>query len=214
MCRSPVFRRSPVRRQGDVEGDAAGAHFSHERGDTFPGLFGHSLGRFQEQFVMHLKDQARVQLAQEGIGMDGEHGQLDDIRGASLNQRVERLTPGQGLSLRVFGVQIGQKATAAGQRRHMALLERLAFHVFVELPDPLQAFKVALHEGFGFGQRDVQFARQLLRPHTVDQAEIDRFCVAALIGGNLFDVHIIQQAGGAGVDVLPPAEGGKQRFIM
>lgn len=105
---APVLGGSPVGLEGHVEDDPAGTDVCHERGDALPGLLRGGFGDFKQQFVMHLEQQLGVQRAESFVTVDGKHGELDDVRSAALNERVDGLTPGERTRLLAFGLNVRQ----------------------------------------------------------------------------------------------------------
>lgn len=107
---TPVLGGSPVGLEGHVEDDPAGTDVCHERGDALPGLLRGGFGDFKQQFVMHLEQQLGVQRAESFVTVDAKHGELDDVRSAALNERVDGLTPGERTRLLAFGLNVRQGA--------------------------------------------------------------------------------------------------------
>ena len=76
------------------------------------------LRNFKHQFVMDLQQHARPQFALAHLGVDADHGQLDQVGGGALQRGVDRGALGEAAQVGVLAVDVGNGTHAAEQRRH------------------------------------------------------------------------------------------------
>ena len=109
-----------------------------------------------------------------------------------------------GAHARIAAVQLRQVAPASEQRHDVPRLPSLLDRAIQEGPHTGVGVEVLLDEGPRLVQAHVGLARQALRPHAVDDAEVDGLGTTAehrrdALGGDLEDPR-----GGGPVDVLRP----------
>ena len=96
----------------------------------------------EEELVVDLEDQAGLHpgLAQRPLA--AHHRDLDDVRRGALDHRVDREPLAEAARLGVAGAQLGDRAAAAHQRRHVALLLRPLDHLLAEGAHRREALQV------------------------------------------------------------------------
>ena len=99
------------------------------------------LGRFDDQLIVYLQKQTRLQFLVPQALPDVDHGQLDNVRRGALDRRVAGHTLTAGAHLKVRAGQLRQGAAAAKQRLDVALVLRVGdavLHIPVHLREGVE----------------------------------------------------------------------------
>ena len=128
---------------------------------------------------MHLEQHSGGELRVAHPLLDGEHRELDDVRGAALDRRVQCHPLGVLTALAVVGGEVGEVAAASedglgipgGAGRLHALLEVVAH--------PAEPFEVTVAQSRRLGPGDPELAGQPEGREAVGQAVADRLRLRA-----------------------------------
>ena len=168
---------------------------------------------FQQQFVVHLQDQAALQPGLPQRPVDPDHGQLDDIRRRALDGGVHGGALAELADGGLGALQLRQVAPPAHQGLGVtpvrAFRRRLVHKALHARIGP----EVLFNEGRGFLPADAGVPAQAEAADAVDQAEVHRLGPAAQLRRHPFRRHVEDLAGRAGVDILAFAEGVDQRRV-
>ena len=143
----------------------------------------------------------------------GNHGAFDEVGGGALHGGVDGGALGAGAGVGVFGADVGQVEAAAEQGFYVALGGGFFFGALHVFGHAGVAGEVAVDKVFGGQIVDAQRFGQAVLTHAVDQAEVDGFGVAALLGADVFRRDAEHFGGGAAVHVFAVLEGGNQGFV-
>ena len=114
--------------------------------------------------------------------VDPQHRDLHDVRGRTLDRRVERHPLGHLAALPVVAVEVRQIAAAAQQRLGVAGDAGLLDHPVQIVPHPAEPLEVRLHERAGLGRLDTELLGQPERGQAVRQPVRHRLDLAAHLG--------------------------------
>ena len=73
---------------------------------------------FEDQFVVDLENHAGLQIALGQLTIDGNHGELDEIGGRTLQRRVDGGALGKSALVGVAAFHVGNGPHAAEERAH------------------------------------------------------------------------------------------------
>ena len=163
-------------------------------------------GDFEEELVMDLQEHAGLPLPRQPA-VRRDHGELDDVRGASLDGGVARGALGELPQGRVLGVELRQMPDPAEESAHAAVPARGLQVLGHPGRDPGIARQVVLDVASGLALRYAQLRGQAEGGLPVDDAEIDGLGAAAHLLVDICGRHMEDLAGRAQVDVLVLAEG-------
>src|SRR5271165_7093231 len=82
-------------------------------------------GDFEHQLVVHLQQHARFEVALAQFLIDANHGQLNEVGGGALQQRVDNGALGSAARHEVLAEDVGEGSDASEQRRDAQFLARL-----------------------------------------------------------------------------------------
>ena len=195
------------------QGHGEGHHLLHAFSQKRRGALRLLWRALDEQLVVHLQNQRGLHvLPAQGL-VHAHHGQLDDVRGCALDGGVHG-RPAAKLPNDVAG---------GSQFRQIAPPPQQGFRVAPLLAQPHRFVHEALHAGIlgevpgnellGLLLGDAGVSRQPKTADAVNQPEVHRLGPAAQGGSHLRKGHVEDLAGGAGVDVLPRAEGLHQGLV-
>ncbi len=117
--------------------------------------------------------------------INGDHGQLHQVGGRALNDRVHGRALGQVPRTAGVGPHSFDRAAAAEDRRHVALLAALGQRLDQEPLDARVGFEITIDEFRGRRAIDAQLPRKTDLALPVDRAEIHHFRLAAHVPGHL-----------------------------
>ncbi len=117
---APVGAEAQVGNQGHIELD----HAFHLGADQLIDFFGLVAGNVEEQFVVHLENHARLEIALPDFAVERDHGQLDEVGGGALEGRVDRGALGESARIGVAALDIGNGAKPAEEGAHTAFAAR------------------------------------------------------------------------------------------
>ena len=121
---------------------------------TMAGMFlGLSRGRFQDQFIVDLEEEAQGKLVAIDAALDVDHGALDQVGGAALDDGVDGQPLAQAAGVAVGGVDLGDGATAARQGGDVAILQRLLDAPLEEAVDAREPLLVSRDQAGGAASR-------------------------------------------------------------
>src|SRR5659263_275387 len=164
------------------------------------------LGGLEDQLIVDLKDQARGQAfrLQGAIGID--HSDFHDIRGAALDDRVDRQALAQFSHAVLGGAQLGDQAAAAQHGDDKAVFSCLLDNLVAEGGD----FQIASQVGLDVARRlllgDPQLLGESVGADTVHDAEVDRLGAAALGAGHILRLEAEDLGRRVAVDILTGGE--------
>ncbi|VTR68523.1 hypothetical protein DESC_710019 [Desulfosarcina cetonica] len=173
------------------------------------------LGRnLEDDFVMHGKQHGGLHaiFPQGAIYMD--HGQLDQIRGRSLDRGVDGGAFGKLAHGTIAAGDVGQLPDAAKQGAGLVGLVGRLDGAVDKCLDALVAGKIVIDIGLRHLVADIQFPGQTKGAHAVDDAEIDCLGLAAQLVGDHLGEHLEYLGGRAGVDILVLLEGLDENRIL
>ena len=161
-----------------------------------------------DQLVVDLEYQSGLQ---PGLGQSlvhPEHGQLDDIRGGTLDGGVHSHPLG-GLPHHILPIlQLGQIAPTPVEGGDVAQLRALLDHGVHKVPHSVILAQIAVNIVLGFGPADADILSQGKLGDPVDDAEIDGLGAAPHLGRHFLKGYAKDLRGRHPVDVLPGVEGG------
>ena len=169
---------------------------------------------FQHQFVVDLHDHTGVQRAVVKPLGDLDHGALDDIGSGALHRCVDRGALGSLAHGLVLGMNFRQVQAATEQGFDVALLAGLLAGAFHIAQHARVAGEVAVNVSLRLLAIDTDLFGQTKGTHAVDQAEVDGLGAAALVGGDLLQVHAEYLGSGCAVHIEIMAEGVQQTGIL
>ena len=103
-------------------------HFFLQNALDFVDFF---LGRFDDQLIVYLQKQTRLQFLVPQALPDVDHGQFNDVRRSALDRRIAGHPLAAGTHLKVRAGQLRQGAAAAKQRLDVALSFAWAMQSFI-----------------------------------------------------------------------------------
>ena len=113
-------------------------HFFLQNALDFVDFF---LGRFDDQLIVYLQKQTRLQFLVPQALPDVDHGQFNDVRRSALDRRVAGHPLAAGAHLKVRAGQLRQGAAAAKQRLDVARVLRVGdavLHIPVHLREGVE----------------------------------------------------------------------------
>ena len=162
---------------------------------------------------MHLQNHFGLQLFLAESAIDGDHGHLDDVGRGALDGGIHGIAFGIAADGGIARIDVGQVATALKFCEDVtpffgAIDARV--HVFLDLR---VGFEIAVYQLFGFPAGDAESFRETEGRDAVDDAEIGRFGLAALVARDLFDGFVEDARSGGGVDVVAGVEVGDHVLV-
>ena len=134
---------------------------------------------------MNLQDHARGHALGGERHLDLDHGALDQIRLAPLDDGIDRHALRRLTQHTIARAQIGQVAPASPQRRDVAALLGLRHGAIQKAPHTLVALEVGVDHLLRLAGRDPQLIRQTEGGRPVDDAEVHRLGSRALVRRHL-----------------------------
>src|SRR5271165_973670 len=205
----------PVRSHAEIN---LQRHFEFEGGfhlvsdELFHGVeFG--FGDFEDQFVVDLEQHARLQVALAQVGVDADHGQLDEVGCGALQRSVNGGALGEAAQVPVLAEHVGERTDASEERGDLKLAARLLEGAVDELAHACVLFEVGVDEALGLFLVDADLLREPEGRESVDDAEVDGLGAAAVLGVNHKRRHAEDLRGGEGVDVVAAAVGFDQQRV-
>ncbi len=135
-------------------------HILHAVGDQPPHGVHFILGYFEDQFVVHLEQHSGAQLALAQLGVNANHGNLDEVGGSSLQRRVHRGALGKAAQVAVLAVDVGDGTHAPKQRCHFLIAARLVQGCVDEAAHPAVLLEIGIDEALGFLGVNAELLRQ------------------------------------------------------
>ena len=176
--------------------------FDHQPDDKFVQLgllFGHDI---KHQFVVDLHYHARLQAAMTYLAVDVDHGYFDYVGSRALQRSVDGIALCIAADHCVPRADFGQEALTLHDGRHIAVFAGLldyVFHIFVHSGIRLH---ISFDKLFGLRTRYRKTFGQTEGRYAVDDAEIGRLGLAALIVAHIGGVEMIDFGGSCAVYVL------------
>ena len=165
---------------------------------------------------MDLQDHAAFEPPLLESAVQPDHGQLDDVSRAALNRHVDRLS----LSSAAYGgvgsapsQELREIAPPMQQGLDVALLGRFPLRLLHVDLDLGIIGEVALDEAVGLLLGEARALGQAVAAHAITQSKVDHLGHAPHLPRDLIEGHLEDGGRRAGVDVLPPAEGGQQPLV-
>jgi len=141
------------------------------------------------------------------------HGDLDDVRCGALHGMVHGRALAKAAELRVFGLELGNMATATVHGLGVARLLGTRHHVVEERAHARVGLVVAVDHATRLGHRDVQRLRQTIGLLTVHDAKVHGLGATAQVGRYLGHGNAKYARGRLGMEVLALVKGTHQMFI-
>ena len=139
-------------------------------------------GDFEDQFVVDLQGHSGFQIAVAEGGVDADHGDFDQVGGSALQRGVYGRAFGEAALVCVFAVDVGDGADAAVEGFYFQVAAGFFESLVDEGADACVFFEIVGDELFGFGGLDAEILRQAEGREAVDDAEVDDFGGAAMVG--------------------------------
>src|SRR5579872_5345823 len=171
-------------------------------------------GALEKKLVVDLQNHARAKFFRDQAAVDFDHGEFDEIGGGSLERRVHRGAFGEIAQVGLRRIDFGNRADAAEHGARDAGLARfgdLAFEIFF---DAAVAVEVSGDEFRGFFLVDLQILREAKGGEAVDDAEINYFGGAAMLGSLGKGRDVENFLCGARVNVLGAAKGFDENRVL
>ena len=177
-------------------------------------------GRLQQQFVVNLQHDRRLGCCRPQPSIHSQHGQLDEVSGGALHDRVNRRPLGEREREAASGTSpSGAIADAADRspptehRRHAAVTTAAIEHVVHEGQRPGERLEVGGDEGGGVGLWDAQRLGEPKTALSIEDAEIHRLRGSPQRGGHRRRLDAKHPRCRAGVDVLARVKGTPHRLV-
>lgn len=165
------------------------------------------------QFVVYLQDHVGGKAFFFQATAYAGHGDLDDVGGGALHGVVHGRALTKAAELWVFGLELGNMASAAIHGLGIARLLGSRHHIVEERAHARVGLVVAVDHVARLDHRDVQRLRQAVRLLTVHDAKVHGLGAAAQIGRYLGHGNAKHARGRLGMEVLTLVKGTYQMFI-
>ena len=156
---------------------------------------------------------ARARRARRASASTVDHRALDDVGRRALHRRVDRRALGAGAQALVARVDVrpgtGGGRTRSRRSRCSRACWRVSLHVVAHARDSARS-RARCSPAPRRGSMP-RLLRQAERAHAVDQAEVDRLGVAALLAADLVQRHAEHLGRGRAVHVVAVGERAQQR---
>ena len=202
MCLEPVVARTGL----GYKGHGAVIGVGHTPLDQLAHLVELGGDDVEYQFVVHLHYHARAQSAPLHLGEYPHHGHLDDVCGSALDGGIDGIALGIRPHGRAARRDVGQIAATPHAGQGIPLLAGLDNRPVQILAYVGIGGEISVYQLLGLG---TGYAETLAQPEgrdTVDDAEIGRLGVAALVVCDLGERHAIYLRGRDAVDVVAAQE--------
>ncbi len=143
-----------------------------------------------------------------------EHRDLHDVRGGSLDDRVDRQPLAQLSRLALARPKLGDRSTPAQQGRDVARCGGPLDHPLTEPPDRREAFQVGRDEFLALGPGNVEPVGQPEPGKAIDDPEVDHLRAGALGVVDLVRLDVEDLGGRCAMDVKALAEEALQHLVL
>ena len=144
------------------------------------------LDRLQHQFVVDLEEDAALEISFAEPARHCDHREFHDVRRRALDGRIHRHALGEGTAQEIFASDVGELAHAAEKCHRMSRFPRFLHRFLHKVLDARIALEIRrdiIRRRF-FG--NTELARKAEIADAVDDAEIHRFGVRALLRRDVF----------------------------
>jgi len=207
---SPVGAEGYFGEDGDAElGDVF--HLVLDEDAEFVGFGGEDV---EEQFVVDLEGHAGAEMARGDLGVDANHGELDEVGGGALQGRVDGGALGEAALIGVARRDVWDGADAAEPGAD-ELVAADGFEGAVdEGADAGVTLEVLFDVGAGLALVDAKLRGEAEGRDAVDDAEVDGLGAVARFFVELGDGDAEDLGGGEDVDVLAGAVGVDEERVL
>src|SRR5581483_395575 len=165
---APVGPEGKIGDEWNIELDHAFHLRTHQRANLFCLVEGH----FEEQFVMHLQNHARLEIAFCQLAIERDHRQLNQIGSCALQRRIDGRTLGKAALVGVATLDVRNRSQPSEERAYKAIFPRLRQRLFDERFYTFIPSEVALDISFRFRLRNAKLRRQSEGGDAIDDTEV------------------------------------------
>ena len=143
------------------------------------------LEEIKNQLIVNLEQHPRFQVAFSNIVVNSRHRNLDHVGGSALDPGIDGVALGTLARCGIARLNISQISAASGDGLDKSVFLGKRDGLFDVLQGAGKLFEILGYQLIGLGARHVQPVGQSKGGNAVNDAKIDRLCLAAHIGGDV-----------------------------
>ena len=166
----------------------------------------------EEQLVVDLQDHLDISPPRYFLE-NAVHGDLDEVGGGALDYGIHGRAVRRAAMDGALRAYLGYRPLTVQNRPDEAVRLRIANDAVEKRSDAAVTGKVGIDEAASLRDWYPHLARKAVRRLPVYDAEVDRLCLAAHLGGDLVLAHTVNLGGDMAVDIPPCHERLRQALV-
>ncbi len=209
MGDAPVFANTQIHRERHTEIGHPFHTVAHDRRECRLRL----PRRLEDQFIMNLKHQGRLEIRSLEDPIDLDHRFLDEIGRSALDDGVRGHPLGRLPEHPIARVEIRQTPSPSQPGPHESVFLGLLRGFVQEAPNPRVAREIGVDRLLRLACGDSELLRQTERGRAVDDSEVDCLRAGALIVGDVLERDSRDLSRRTPMDVFAILEGLDERSV-